>query len=99
MPRQARKKSNSGIYHIMLREINGQQLFADSDDYEKFLEIFKDCKAISEFEIFAYCLMGNHIHLLLKRKVYKKIHAKGISIRQISRLCGETKGFVEKCLR
>ena len=50
----------------MLRGINGQQIFADSEDYEKFLEILKDCKAISEFEIFAYCLMGNHIHLLLK---------------------------------
>ena len=50
----------------MLRGINGQQIFADSEDYEKFLEILKDCKAISEFEIFAYCLLGNHIHLLLK---------------------------------
>ena len=50
----------------MLRGINGQQIFVDSEDYEKFLEILKDCKAISEFEIFAYCLMGNHIHLLLK---------------------------------
>ena len=66
MPRQARKKSQTGIYHIMLRGINGQQIFADSEDYEKFLEILKDCKAISEFEIFAYCLMSNHIHLLLK---------------------------------
>ena len=50
----------------MLRGINGWQIFADSEDYEKFLEILKDCKAISEFEIFAYCLIGNHIHLLLK---------------------------------
>lgn len=66
MPRQARKKSQTGIYHIMLRGINGQQIFVDSEDYEKFLEILKECKAISEFEIFAYCLMGNHIHLLLK---------------------------------
>ena len=66
MPRQARKKSQTGIYHIMLRGINGHQIFVDSEDYEKFLEILKDCKAISEFEIFAYCLMSNHIHLLLK---------------------------------
>ena len=50
----------------MLRGINGQQIFADNEDDEKLLEILKFCKAISEFEIFAYCLMGNHIHLLLK---------------------------------
>ena len=66
MPRQARKKSNSGIYHIILRGINRQQIFEDSEDYNKFLRILEECKAISEFEIFAYCLMSNHIHLLLK---------------------------------
>ena len=66
MPRQARKKSESGIYHIMLRGINQQQIFEDREDCEKFLEILKDCKAICEFKLFAYCLMGNHIHLLIK---------------------------------
>lgn len=66
MPRQARKKSGTGIYHIMLRGINQQQIFEDSEDYEKFLQVLKDCKAISEYKIFAYCLMGNHIHLLLQ---------------------------------
>ena len=66
MPRQARRKSESGIYHIMLRGINQQQIFEDSEDYEKFLLIFKDCKAVSEYKLFAYCLMGNHIHLLIQ---------------------------------
>ena len=32
MPRQARKKSESGIYHIMLRGINRQQIFEDDED-------------------------------------------------------------------
>ncbi len=50
----------------MMRGINQQQIFEDSYDYEKFLYILLDCKAISEFEIYAYCLMGNHIHLLIK---------------------------------
>ncbi len=66
MPRQARKKSESGIYHIMLRGINQQQIFEDSEDCEKFLQILKDCKAVSEYKLFAYCLMGNHIHLLVQ---------------------------------
>lgn len=66
MPRQARKKSETGIYHIMLRGINQQQIFEDSEDFSKFLQVLKDCKAISEFEIYAYCLMGNHIHLLIQ---------------------------------
>ena len=66
MPRQAREKSKSGIYHIMLRGINKQQIFEESEDYDKFLEILKDCKVICEFELYAYCLMGNHLHLLIK---------------------------------
>ena len=66
MPRQARKKSSIGIYHIMLRGVNQQQIFEDQEDCDKFLQVLKDCKAISEFKIFAYCLMGNHIHILLQ---------------------------------
>ena len=65
MPRQQRQKSESGIYHVMLRGINQQQIFQEEDNL-KFLQIVKECKAISEFKLFAYCLMGNHVHLLIK---------------------------------
>ena len=54
------------MYHIMLRGINQQQIFEDSEDCDKFIQILKECKAVSEFKLFAYCLMGNHIHLLIK---------------------------------
>ena len=79
MPRQARKKSESGIYHIMLRGINQQQIFEEAEDYFKFLDILKECKAICEFKLFAYCLMGNHIHLLIQEgsetleQIFKRI--------------------------
>lgn len=79
MPRQARKKSESGIYHVMLRGINQQQIFEDQEDYERFLDILRDCKAICGFQLFAYCLMGNHVHLLIKEdlepleQVFKRI--------------------------
>ena len=68
MPRKARKKSESGIYHIMLRGVNNQQIFEEQEDYEKFLLILNICKDICKFKIYAYCLMGNHIHLLLQEK-------------------------------
>ena len=79
MPRQARKKSESGIYHVMLRGINQQQIFEDSEDCDKFIQILQECKAVSGFKLFAYCLMGNHIHLLIKpekeplEQVFKRI--------------------------
>lgn len=68
MPRHARIKSESGIYHIMLRGTDKQNIFNDEQDYKKFIEILYECKIISKFELYAYCLMGNHIHLLIKEK-------------------------------
>ena len=39
MPRTARKKSKSGIYHIIIRGINHQDIFEDDEDKEKFIQI------------------------------------------------------------
>ena len=38
----------------------------DEEDYRHFLEVMEQCRAISLFRLYAYCLMGNHIHLLLE---------------------------------
>ena len=66
MPRKARIISNSQTYHVMLRGINRQQVFLEPGDYELFFEILKTCKALSGFKLYACCLMGNHVHLLIK---------------------------------
>lgn len=66
MPRGPRQLSSSGIYHIMLRGINQQVIFEDDEDYLKFVEIIVKYKEICKYKVFAFCLMSNHIHLLLK---------------------------------
>lgn len=66
MARQARRRSSTGIYHIILRGINRQIIFHDREDYARFLETLKKYKEISCYQIYAYCLMSNHVHLLLK---------------------------------
>ncbi len=66
MPRTARTKSSSKIYHIMIRGINQQNIFSIDGDYEKFIAILSKYHKKSEYEIYAYCLMGNHAHLLIK---------------------------------
>jgi hypothetical protein len=38
MPRQARKESGTGIYHVMLRGINRQDIFEDAEDYMRMLK-------------------------------------------------------------
>ena len=66
VPRAARKKSKSGIYHIMIRGINRQYIFQDEDDCFKFIRTIQDYKEKCGYEVYAYCLMGNHAHILLK---------------------------------
>lgn len=65
MPRKPRIISSSGIYHIILRSINQHIIFEEDADYQKFLYILSDCKLKYDIDIYAYCLMDNHIHLLL----------------------------------
>lgn len=66
MPRRARVKSRSNIYHIIWRGANRQEVFHEEEDCRKFLEIFEKYKQKADMMVFAWCLMGNHIHLLLK---------------------------------
>lgn len=66
MSRYARKKSESGIFHIMLRGINKQTIFEEDEDRERFLDTIQRYRTISKYEVYGYCLMSNHVHLLLK---------------------------------
>ena len=45
IPRKAREKSSTGIYHVMLRGINQQQIFSDDDDYNNMLQIIREYKS------------------------------------------------------
>jgi len=65
MPRVPRKRSKSGIYHVIMRGINRQSIFEEEEDYSKFIQIIQKYKDVCEYRLYAYCLMGNHLHLLL----------------------------------
>ncbi|SCG83872.1 hypothetical protein DW1_2308 [Proteiniborus sp. DW1] len=66
VPRKARTKSESGIYHIILRGINHQDIFIDNEDRHKLIETLAHYKEICGYQLYAFCLMSNHFHLLLK---------------------------------
>ena len=65
MPRAARVRARSGIYHVMLRGINKQNIFEEDEDYEKMIDLLRRSRDISGADIYGYCLMSNHVHLLL----------------------------------
>lgn len=68
MPRSSRKnqKSYTGVYHIILRGINSQEIFFDNMDREKFIKEIENTKQKYEYQLYAYVLMNNHIHMLIR---------------------------------
>lgn len=66
MPRTPRQKSESGIYHVMMRGVNKQIIFNDEEDKHRFLLILKQYKELNKYIVYSYCLMDNHIHILMK---------------------------------
>ena len=76
MARTARTHSDSGVYHVILRGVNKQQIFECTEDYQRFLNILRTLTVREQDEsghhskpncvVYAYCLMGNHVHHLIK---------------------------------
>lgn len=82
MARKPRRISSMGIYHIILKGTNAQEIFEEDSDYRYFLKCLAQYREKYEYTIFAYCIMGNHIHLLMKvgkeemEVVFKSIEGK-----------------------
>ena len=66
MPRAAREKSESDVYHVMVRGIDRTNLFYDEEDRHEFLRRLKRYRDECGFAVYAWCLMSNHAHLLMK---------------------------------
>ncbi len=66
MPRQSRINIPGSLHHIMARGINGQDIFHDKKDFERFLERLEILLLKSDHICYAWALMNNHFHLLLK---------------------------------
>lgn len=65
MPRIRRQISYTKVYHIILRGIDKQDIFFCDNDYFRFLEIVEESKSKYKYEIYSYCLMSNHTHLII----------------------------------
>ena len=65
MSRKPRQFVDSGIYHVILRGNNRQNLFIDETDRKFFIERLKKYSAELKIDVYAYCLMNNHVHILI----------------------------------
>jgi REP element-mobilizing transposase RayT len=66
MPRHARKQSTSNVYHIMVRGNERKNIFLDDEDRIRFLDTLQKMKEYDSYNVYAYCLMDNHVHLLIR---------------------------------
>ncbi len=68
MVRRARERCESGVYHIVLKGINRQDIFFDEEDFQRFLNTLEKKKLENRFVVYGYCLMNNHVHILIREK-------------------------------
>jgi putative transposase len=66
MPRPLRPIDDGLIYHVINRGNNRQDVFRKPEDFRAFLQALADLKTRKPFELYGYCLLNNHFHLLLR---------------------------------
>ena len=66
MPRQARIDAPCSLHHIIARGIERSRIFREQEDYEDFLRRFGSLLLQTETKCYAWALIPNHFHLLLK---------------------------------
>ncbi|MFZ6045988.1 transposase [Pseudomonas sp. CR3202] len=65
MPRVGRVLLPNYPHHIVQRGHNRQVVFAEDADFERYLADLRELKDVFGVKVYAYCLMTNHVHLLL----------------------------------
>jgi REP element-mobilizing transposase RayT len=68
MARKPRLEIEGGLYHVITRGNNRQVIFNSDDDRLKLLSLLETQKSRLPFFLYAYCLMPNHVHLLIERQ-------------------------------
>lgn len=64
--RKKRQYSEKGFYHTVIRGCNKQNIFYCDEDKNKFINLMKRYSVKNNIRIHSYCLMDNHVHLLIE---------------------------------
>jgi len=65
MSRSARFFLDNACYHLMVRGNQKQRIFLENDDFNEYLGLLKRYKRKYCFKLYGYCLMPNHVHLIV----------------------------------
>ena len=73
MPIASRILIESACYHVITRGNQRQRVFREEKDYERYLSIMRRSKRKYSIYLYAYCLMPNHVHMLIDTDVMHNI--------------------------
>jgi REP element-mobilizing transposase RayT len=68
MARPLRIEFPDAIYHATSRGDRQERIFVDDDDRRRFLQVLDQATQRFDAEVIAFCLMGNHYHLVLRTR-------------------------------
>ena len=66
MPRKARIDAPGALHHIIVRGIERRRIFSDDQDRDNFVERLGNIVIESQTACFAWALIPNHAHILLR---------------------------------
>lgn len=66
MPKTARKRSESGYYHVVSKAIADHIVFESDADRRFYIDLLDKAQADTACLLHAYCLMSNHVHLVVE---------------------------------
>ena len=75
MPRRSRKESNTSFFHVIVQGINKEYIFQKNMYKKKYLNLIMENYPKYNLKILAYCIMGNHTHLLIYSQKIEEISA------------------------
>lgn len=68
MARGPRNYINMPFYHIMVQGINKEYILNKVEDKRQYLKFINKAKDETDIYIVSYCIMDNHVHILVKEK-------------------------------
>ena len=73
MPRYARKRNEKGIHHVVVQGRRLEEVFRDPSDKELYLEVLFKYKAKTGIKLYAFCILENHVHLVIEETAEESI--------------------------
>lgn len=98
MPRLARKNLESPYCHVIVQGINREYIFKDNNMKDAYKNILKKNLEETNVEILAYCIMDNHVHLLMysdkPENMTKLMHKTNTSFAKLYNKVNNRVGYV-----